>query len=460
MINLINTRILLSTAVVISAVSLIVGAAFAFLSDTETSQGNTLVAGALDLKIDNTSYYNGAPNPSTTWTLNDLTDQLFFNFTDVKPNDLGEDTISLHAENNSWVCADFTLTENNDNTCTANETPDDASCTEPNQNLFDGELAQNIEFAFWADDGDNVLESGEEIISSGSAENVLDSKITLADSITNNLGGVDGTPMTGGVTHYIAKAWCFGDLTQAPLAQNNLGPTSPRTPANSTGGVACDGSLLNNAAQSDKVLADIKFTAVQSRGNPNFSCTPQEVTPTPITPTPPQIACTSVDNIFASSASNNDQGLRKNSTAVLASRSNPANAFGAPETSGLPSDSPVVEGTFFSLGFPLGGNTASIVFGFTEPFYQNPSGSDLQIYEVTGGTYPDEKVKVEVATSAVGPWFVATPNPGTRDAGFEMPIASAQFVRLTDSSNIALFEATADAYDVDAVKAFCTAQPN
>src|SRR3972149_5145046 len=147
----INPSILLSVASIATAGALIVGATVSFFSDTETSQNNTLAAGALDLKIDNTSYYNGVLNQGTTWTLDDLTDQLFFDFTDVKPNDLGEDTTSLHTENDSWVCADFTLTENNDNTCTTPELADDLTCNEPDVDLFDGELAQNIEFAFWAD---------------------------------------------------------------------------------------------------------------------------------------------------------------------------------------------------------------------------------------------------------------------------------------------------------------------
>ena len=366
---MINSRILLSGTIIFVAAALIIGATFAFFSDTETSQNNTLVAGALDLKIDNTSYYNGVLNQGTTWTLDDLTDQLFFNFTDVKPNDLGEDTISLHAENDSWVCADFTLTENNDNTCTTNEIPDDLSCTEPNGNLLDGELGQNIEFAFWTDDGDNVLETDEEIIASGSAGQVLDGKITLADSQTNNLGGADGEPMTGGENHFIAKAWCFGDLTLSPVSAGE-----GENPAIG-GGVSCDGSLLNNETQSDRLLADIKFTAVQSRNNPNFGCEPV------------QISCETSDNIFASSSSDNDQGLRKDGSAVLANRSVPSAAFGAPQTSGADSDVGFPTGSFFSLGFPLSGNTASIVFGFAEPFFPNPSGVDLQVYEVTGGAW-------------------------------------------------------------------------
>lgn len=293
--NIVNTKLFLSGTTILAAAAVILGATFAFFSDTETSQNNVLEGGALDLKIDNTSYFNGVLNQGTTWELDDLSDQLFFDFTDIKPGDIGEDTISLHTENDSWVCADFTLNEDNDNTCTEPENLDDLSCNEPDGDLFDGELGENVNFAFWTDDGDNVLEDNEEIIASGSADNVLDSQITLADSVTNNVGGSDGDPMTGGVTHYIAKAWCFGDLGLEALTQDNQGTESARTPANSTGGISCDGSLVDNAAQTDKLLSDISFSAVQSRNNPDFVCS-GEPTPSPsITPTPTPLACQQAD---------------------------------------------------------------------------------------------------------------------------------------------------------------------
>ena len=62
---------------------LVAGATGAFFSDTETSTGNTFAAGAIDLGIDNESYYNGVFNADTSWDLSDLTDQLFFDFQDI-----------------------------------------------------------------------------------------------------------------------------------------------------------------------------------------------------------------------------------------------------------------------------------------------------------------------------------------------------------------------------------------
>ena len=319
---IINSRLLLSLASIVFAAALVIGATVAFFSDSETSQDNVLVAGAVDLKIDNESYLNGELNAGTTWALDDLTNQLFFNFDDVKPSDLGEDTISLHAQNDCWVCMEITLHENNDNTCTEPELAllNDPTCDEPGDgNLFDGELAQNINFIFWADDGDNVLETDEEVFETGTAQDVLDNNIIpLADSLINNLGGTDGQPMPGGdetVVSYVGKAWCFGTLTQAPLP-----PSDDNTPANSTGGVSCDGDLLNNATQTDRVLADIKFTAIQARNNPDFVCQPG-ASPTPTqspspTPTPPPCGQADVMLVLDRSGSINSTELALLKTAA------------------------------------------------------------------------------------------------------------------------------------------------
>src|SRR3990167_2218049 len=45
-----NSKVLLSIATIFAAAAIVLGATFAFFSDTETSKDNTFVAGALDLK--------------------------------------------------------------------------------------------------------------------------------------------------------------------------------------------------------------------------------------------------------------------------------------------------------------------------------------------------------------------------------------------------------------------------
>lgn len=159
---------------------------------------------------------------------------------------------------------------------------------------------------------------------------------------------------------------------------------------------------------------------------------------------------------FADSATEANQGTRKNGTAVLTDRSDPTDALGAPQSTGAAFDSPVVAGSFYSLGFKIGNpDGGSIVLGFASPFF-NTTGADLQIYEVTGGpTYPDEKIRVEVGPTSAGPWTIVSPSL-TKDGTVDIdPIPSAQFVRITDISDISLFEDVADAYDLDAVKALC-----
>jgi len=288
-------KILLSLTTTGIVAALALGFSGAFFSDTETSQGNLLQAGELDLKIDNESYYNGLlqDNPDgvdTTWNLADLTDQLFFDFNDIKPDDYGEDTISLHAENDYWACMEMTVTKDDDNTCTEPEQLDDPSCNDPDGDLNDGELGGLLNFVWWADDGDNVLETNEKrFLGVATASAVLNSSVTLADS-SLNLWGTPG-PLPGGEITYIGKAWCFGNMATIPLTpQNYINPGAdnnnnqvPGEPED--GGFTCDGTALNNASQTDVLMGDIKFSAYQARHNPGFLCSGEEITPTP-TPTP------------------------------------------------------------------------------------------------------------------------------------------------------------------------------
>src|SRR3989338_9560149 len=107
-------KILISLGMIVFVGAVVAGATGAFFSDTETSTGNTFAAGDIDLKIDNESYaidnnIKGYDNPvgrlvaslGTSWTIRDLTTiEKFFDFVDLKPGDIGEDTISLHVNNN------------------------------------------------------------------------------------------------------------------------------------------------------------------------------------------------------------------------------------------------------------------------------------------------------------------------------------------------------------------------
>lgn len=264
------------------------GSTGAFFSDSETSTGNTFTAGAIDLKVDSTQHYNGntctlvtaaasssylwtgnsayPTGPcSGTWTLKDLNPTLdkFFNFPDIKPGDNGENTVSLHIDNNdSYACVDISNVANNDNTQTEPEALVDAN------GLTTGELAQNLNFIVWKDDGaidgwqgteadptegDNIWQAGEDLLTSGTAPTTAQT-YTLANSVTG--------PLLGGTTGYVGVAWCAG--TWSSIAPN----------------ATCNGATMGNIAQTDSYAADIAFRVEQARNNPNFTCTPQVVGPT------------------------------------------------------------------------------------------------------------------------------------------------------------------------------------
>ncbi|MEK7530820.1 MAG: TasA family protein [Patescibacteria group bacterium] len=297
------TRLLLSAAVIIGAAAVIAtGGTGAFFSDTETSSGNTFAAGAIDLKVDNESYYNlnkctntgtaeapvwtwqgnaafpvvGTPC-TTSWALSDLDNGLlFFNFTDLKPDDEGEDTISLHVDtNDAYACLDITLTSNDD--ISTNE-PELASgdVEEDINNTWDGELAQNIQMFWWADDGDNVYEEGENGISDGvqtlyNLATTSPFSVALADS-QNNVWDPNNTPgpLPGDTTVYLAKAWCFGTLTLDPVAAGQ--GVNPSVDS----GIDCDGTALGNGTQTDGTTLDVAFRVEQARNNGSFVCGDEE----------------------------------------------------------------------------------------------------------------------------------------------------------------------------------------
>lgn len=467
-------RILLSlTLVAVTAGALSLGATKAFFSDTETSTANTFAAGTIDLKIGNDGYYNGQPNASTTWSLKDLVIEKFFDFDDVKPSDYGENTVTIKVDtNDAFVCADITLTSNDENGCNDPESLVDGTCGNPGAG--EGELAQAINFIWWADDGDNVLEDDEVIISSstlGALEVGEKYPVTLADS-QNNIwnAGQAGGAIAGGEEKYIAKAWCFGGLTPQPLAQDhsgilrspaldNDGDSKAGTPAD--GGYLCDGSLLGNETQSDSMTADVSFYAVQARHNDEFVCAvPEE-----------EVACTAEQG-FATRVVASSQGVNYDGTTIGADRSATSSILGAPQSNGDLYDSSVVSGSFFSLGFNSNTNVSTggwVIVEFGNGYIVDLPGNDIRAWEITGGSnqnpYPMEKVKIEASQDGIH--WVTLVSSATRDMEADLEdggLTWARYVRLTDVSERSDFTAAqyakADGYDLDAVSALsCAVKP-
>src|SRR3989344_3573502 len=339
----VNSKILLSGAAIAAAAALIIGATFAFFSDTETSVNNTIQAGSIDLKVDSISHYNeaicianpvpelappfiwsggeGWPIPGTacdgTWTETDLgATHKFFNLTDVKPGDDGEDTISLHVYNNdAWGRFLINNVEDLDNDCTEPETEVgpvlDPECDipTPGQPNPSGELANSITFYAWLDQGvtpgfQNIGANGEPTNDpdEGEGDNIWDCG-NLTDPndfvIPESLDGCDeplvilpGTVDNDGSdpgpdeTHNI---WQGLALVDAFYCQN--GPTINANGHNNYGecqGIADDGRMVGsttyyfglawsipttvgNEAQTDSLDADLIFQVVQHRNNPGQS---------------------------------------------------------------------------------------------------------------------------------------------------------------------------------------------
>ncbi len=279
-----SRRIITSLLTILLAVAMVAGATTAFFSDTEISKGNTFAAGELDLKIDNTSYgfdWNDPTkeNPTGQWGLNqtnswsfgDLNNCgpnkngpcLFFNFADLKPGDYGEDTISLHVQNDAWACMAMTLVEKPENGV-AN--PETTAGDNTNNGTQDGELQDYLNFAFWKDDGDNVYEEGEgDLLFQGPASKLNGQWNKLADSTGG--GSLSAQSEPSKASAYIGKFWCFGEMEPKPVSNNGDNP-----PTATTTGFICNGAGNHNIAQTDGIKVDVAFQAIQARHNANFTC--------------------------------------------------------------------------------------------------------------------------------------------------------------------------------------------
>lgn len=254
-------RILLSLGIIAAVGAIVTGATGAFFSDTETSAGNILTAGSIDLTVDS---YGATYNSSDirerdiTWTARDLTDQKFFTFDDIKPGDYGTRHISVHADNNpAWAC--LLVTNKVDNENKMNDTEEDAGDTIES----DGELSQYIGVFGWQDDDSDGKYDPQNLekplkIYGDSDFNVssffdvfYDLDIADSESETDPL-----EPTGNAATRNIGIAWCAG----AQIVNHN------------TGAISCDGGSVRDDAQSDSFSADVVLYAEQVRNNPNFKC--------------------------------------------------------------------------------------------------------------------------------------------------------------------------------------------
>jgi len=332
-------KIFVSLAIIGAVSAAVIGATRSFFSNTETSTGNTFTAGGIDLKVGNLSYYNGIASASSSWLAKDLAaGDLFFNFANLQPGDIGEDLIDLSVQNNSaYACLDIDITGTPENGQTDAEKLVDGTA-----GANEGELQNELHFSFWADNGDNVLatdEVGKIFVDNKTLADIASGqgKIVLADSTKNiwNAAMAAGS-MSSNQTYHIGKAFCYGTLTQAPAAPGINDPTK-------VSGFICNGEPVNNASQTDGVLGTVSFTAVQAKNNGSFRCNVAGMaTPTPTT-TP--VAILSDD--FGTIASDSNDILNWEETGDDSAGNNTNGTIAKKFTSGSNSASP--DGGRFAL---------------------------------------------------------------------------------------------------------------
>lgn len=179
------------------------------------------------------------PVPGTpcdgTWLPVNLGVQKFFNFADVKPGDSGEDTLSLHLNNNdAWlrlVIDGVTDTEGNP-ACTEPELAAESNCPQTN-----GDLRSQMLFSVWFDGIEGTTYACNNIQDSGEQTIIAAGPIDLAGEIWN-LKDYNEMYLKGGETA------CFGIKWELP-------------------------STVGNNAQTDTFGFNASFQVVQYRNNPN-----------------------------------------------------------------------------------------------------------------------------------------------------------------------------------------------
>ena len=223
-----NKKLIVSLSIIGAVAAIAIGVTIAYFSDTETSTGNTFVAGKLDLIVDIDGVVQNPLNGP------------IFSYSDMKPGDSGEKTISLTIDDNP-ACAfvHITKTSDSDVSCTEPESADELHCGPSN----DGELDENTQFVIWSDiNGNNEYnpEGGDVILIQG----------TLAGDEDWAIGELNNT------TKYYGVAWCVGTFGA---------------------GLSCNGANVNNAPQTDSFIGDLIITAQQKR-NQYATCPIQDIT--------------------------------------------------------------------------------------------------------------------------------------------------------------------------------------
>lgn len=240
-------KILVSLSIIGAVAGIAIGGTIAYFSDVETSTGNTLSAGTLNLRVDSLgSYYKGQMIANSFWyPPRELTNEKFYTVSDLKPGDNVLLNISLHIDGNpAWICLGARNKQDLENILTEPET--DAG----DMTADKGELSKQIHVLVWRDKNANSQHDPGETFLADSFFDVF-VEIPIRDSTTGTGPLTEEIPI-----EMVAMDLCGGSHIVHPM----------------TGRISCDGSTMNNTAQSDSLSADIILFAHQFQNNPNFQC--------------------------------------------------------------------------------------------------------------------------------------------------------------------------------------------
>lgn len=234
-------KILTSLLVIGVVTATAFGASRAFFSDTETSTGNVLGAGVIDLTVSSQGSAEGA-----SCNFDESEGGPIFDCSDVKPGDSGESTLTFELVGNpSWACIYVDDVVDSDNGCNDAEMAAESVCEENG----DGELDDNLLLTVWIDDGagggascNNAHDGSEEIIVDNqtlSSFNLANGNYVLPVSDTS-----DGSLLTQALEE---GSYCIG-------VKWSVDPNA------------------GNEVQSDTIGGDLVFYVEQARNNEHFVC--------------------------------------------------------------------------------------------------------------------------------------------------------------------------------------------
>ena len=224
-----NKKLLVSLSIIGVVAAVATGVTIALFNDTETSTGNTMTAGTIDLQID-----LQCPGTGCDWELRNLNGETFFHEWDIKPGDKGEVTISWHVDSNdAWARIRLADIKDFENQCTEPELEyPDLTCQADPNGIY-GELSQYLRFTIWMDEGSvegwqclgngpctEDLKEGNNVFDVGT----YDEKIADNMSVSNLLNGVQlSEVLKPSTTYYTGFEW------NLPFATPNIVQTDSLT---------------------------------------------------------------------------------------------------------------------------------------------------------------------------------------------------------------------------------------